>query len=67
MEVFGFTLDLIGKILIAFTAIKVHHRVMKEHRIDKQVFKEMKLEQIVGIIGIVLIIAGYLLQLPNKL
>lgn len=67
MELLGFTLDVIGKIMVAYTAIAVHRRVWKEHKIDKAVFAVMKNEQIIGIIGIVLIIIGFLLQVPSKL
>ncbi len=66
MEIIGFTFDVLGKIMIAFTAIMVHHRFTKEHKIDEKVFSEMKREKIIGILGIVFIILGYLLQLPDK-
>jgi len=65
--IIGFTLDLIGKLLVSFTAIAVHHRFLNEHKIDRRVFASMKLEQKIGIIGIILIIAGYFLQLPGKI
>lgn len=67
LELLGFTLDVIGKIMVAYTAIAVHRRVWQEHKIDKVVFAVMKNEQIIGIIGIVLIVIGYFLQLPAKL
>lgn len=67
LEFLGFTLDVIGKIMVAYTAIAVHRRVWKEHKIDKTVFTAMRKEQVIGIIGIVLIVIGYLLQLPAKL
>lgn len=63
----GYTLDVIGKILIAFTAIAVHQRVAHEQKIDKQVFKAMRRERKVAIWAIFLIAGGYLLQLPEKL
>lgn len=63
----GFTLDVIGKIMVAYTAIAVHRRVWKEHKIDKAVFAAMRNEQIIGIIGIVLIVIGYILQISTKL
>lgn len=63
----GFTLDVIGKVLIAYTAIMVHYRFWQEHKIDEKVFATMKREQLIGIIGIALIIVGYLLQIPSKL
>lgn len=58
----GKTLDVLGKILIAYTAIMVHHRFRKEHKIDEFVFSEMRKEQVLGVVGIVLIIVGYLLE-----
>ncbi|MAG28870.1 hypothetical protein CL632_01855 [bacterium] len=61
----GFTLTFLGKLLIAFTAIMVHHRVVHEHRIDKAVFKSMKREQKFGILGVIFLVTGYLLEFPN--
>ena len=62
----GFTIDVVGKVLIAYTAIRVHHRFWQEHKIDKAVFAEMHHEQKLGFVGIGLIIIGYLLQVPGK-
>lgn len=67
LEFIGFTLDVIGKILVAYTAIAVHHRFWKEHKVDEFVFKAMKREQVIGIAGIILIVVGFLLQIPSKL
>jgi rRNA processing protein Gar1 len=67
IEFLGFTLDVIGKVMIAYAAIKVHYRFWKERRVDEFVFKEMKREQIIGIAGIILIIIGFFLQIPSKL
>jgi hypothetical protein len=61
----GFTLTFLGKVLVAFTAIMVHHRVVHEHKIDRAVFKTMKREQKVGILGVLFLVAGYLLEVPN--
>ncbi|GIW66505.1 MAG: hypothetical protein KatS3mg095_0403 [Candidatus Parcubacteria bacterium] len=67
LEFLGFTLDVIGKLMVAYTTIAVHYRVWKEHKIDREVFEAMRREQIIGIIGIILIIVGYLLQIPSKI
>jgi len=67
VEFIGSTLDVIGKIMVAFTAIMVHHRFRREHKIDEKVFRAMRREQVIGIGGITLIILGYLLQAPLKL
>jgi hypothetical protein len=62
MEFTGQTLQVIGEVMIGLTAIMVHRRFWKEHKIDAAVYREMKREQTVGIIGIIMLIAGYLLQ-----
>ena len=67
MELLGSTLDMIGKVMISYTVIRVHYRFWKEHRVDEEVFSEMRKERRVGILGIVLIIIGYLLEVPSKL
>ncbi|MCH8244367.1 hypothetical protein IIB97_00565 [Patescibacteria group bacterium] len=67
IEFIGFTLDVLGKVMVAFTAIMVHYRFRKEHKIDERVFRSMRREQLLGIIGILLIILGFLLQVPFKL
>lgn len=67
LEFIGFTLDVIGKVLVAYTAIAVHHRVWKEHTINKAVFAIMRNEQILGVIGIIFIILGFILQIPSKI
>jgi hypothetical protein len=64
MELAGFILDAAGKIMVSYTVIRVHFRVWKEHQIDEKVFTAMKREQLVGIIGIALIIIGSAMQLP---
>jgi hypothetical protein len=55
-EIISSTVDLVGKVMISYTAIAVHTRFRKEHKIDDQVFKEMKREQYIGIAGIALIV-----------
>ena len=57
------TADLLGKIFIAVTALRVHYRVRKEHKIDKNVFKAMRREQNLGIVGIILILIAYIIHL----
>jgi len=63
LEFWAATFDFVGIILIAVIALLVHRRVKKEQKIDKKVLKEMKLEQCIGIVAIILIIMGYVLQL----
>ena len=65
--IIGFTLQTLGEILVAFTALAVHHRVWKEHKIDKKVFKSMKREQVLGFLAILFLVMGFFLQLQGKI
>ena len=67
LDFIGMTFQVMGEVMIAFTALRVHWRVRKEHRIDEQVFKSMRREHVVGVSGIVFVVFGYLLQLPGVL
>ncbi|MEA1929921.1 MAG: hypothetical protein U9M92_03550 [Patescibacteria group bacterium] len=58
----GISLDALGTVLIAYTALTVHARVRKEHHIDKRVEVAMRREWRRGMTGVLLIIIGYLLQ-----
>lgn len=59
------TIDFMGKVLLGVTALLVHNRVKKERKIGKQVLKEMRYEQLVGILAILLITVGYILGLKG--
>jgi hypothetical protein len=63
MEKLILTIDVVGKLLIGWAALRVHHRVLNEHKIDIQVFLAMKREQWLGISGMVCIVAAYILHL----
>ena len=67
IELVGFSLDTAGKLLIAASVFLVHKRVMKEQKINEIVLAEMKKERNLALLGIVLIAAGYFLQLPAKI
>ena len=62
-EILALTLDFIGKVLIAVMALLVHKRIRSEKKIDLQVIKEMKLEQAIGVLAIVLIVISYIMNL----
>lgn len=63
METIISTLDAVGTLFIAWAALSVHHKVLNDHKIDAAVYRKMKAEQLLGIIGIIFIIAGYILNL----
>lgn len=67
IELLGISLDVIGKVMIAYMAVAVHYRFRKEHKVDEAVFKMMKREQFIGLLGVAFIIAGYIFQLISRI
>ena len=56
------TLDSLGTILIGIAALSVHRRVLRDEKISRKVVSAMRLEQAIGVAGICMIIASYLLK-----
>lgn len=56
-------LETVGTLLIGYAALRAHHRVLREHRIDRRVVRAMKLEQKFGILGMLLIAIGFVLEI----
>ncbi|MFQ5452504.1 MAG: hypothetical protein ACE5DQ_02990 [Candidatus Paceibacterota bacterium] len=67
LELLGFTLDIIGKVMVSYTVLMVHYRVWKDHKVDEEVFKQMGSERIIGFVGIALMIAGYAVHILSRL
>ena len=61
--IIGATFDVIGKILIGITVLIVHGHVIKDRKITREVIKEMKYEQLLGLLGIIFIIIGYFIHI----
>ena len=61
-SIFALTVEVIGTLMIAFAALRVHHRVLNEHKIDKQVFAAMKRERKIGITGVFFVVVGYIVE-----
>ena len=57
------TLEAVGTLLIAWAALRVHHRVLNEHDISKKVVRIMRIEQWLGILGMVFVFIGYVLDI----
>jgi hypothetical protein len=50
-------------VLLGITVMLVHWKIVKEHKIDRKVLKEMRREWNIAFLAIILIIIGYLLEL----
>jgi hypothetical protein len=59
----GLTLGTIGKILVAIGILKVHHIMAVEQQIDAKVIRSFAFEKAVTFVGVMLIIAGYLMEI----
>ena len=57
------TLDFIGTILIGIMALLVHKKAIMEKHIDKKVIKEMKIEQSIGFLAIILLSISFVLKI----
>ena len=66
VEFIGDLIEISGKLLVAWTAIMVHHRFRHEHRIDEAVFRAMNRESRLGMIGIILIIVGFIIRSTGR-
>jgi len=66
MELLGLSLEALGVILLAVLILRVHWRMLKEHKVnDPDVWREMRLEQKVGIFSIVITTTGFILQMAS--
>lgn len=59
LEFIGDLIEILGKLLVAWAAIMVHHRFKHEHKVDDAVFKVMQWETRLGGLGIAMIIVGF--------
>ncbi len=58
----GLTLGIVGKVILGLTVVSVHWKIVKEHKIDGAVLKEMRKERNFAIAGIVFMVLGYILE-----
>lgn len=59
----GLTISVIGKLLLAAGVLIAHTELAHEKQVDSLVLKGFKIERVLTIIGIILILAGYLMEL----
>jgi len=66
LEFIGDIFDVLGKIMIAMTALAVHDTVMKKHALDDEVDKTIRKEHIYAFAGIALLVTGFALRQIGK-
>lgn len=56
------TLGTLGKVILGLAVLRVHILILREHKIDALVLSSMKHEQVVTLLGLFLIVVGYVLE-----
>ena len=59
----GLTLGTLGKIVLGVAVLRVHWLILREHKIDGVVLASMRHEQWITVVGILLIVIGYILEM----
>ncbi|MCK5123491.1 MAG: hypothetical protein KAQ87_05105 [Candidatus Pacebacteria bacterium] len=67
VEIIGFILTTTGEILLGAMVLIIHWHILKEHKIDADVLKQMRQEQFLGAFAIVSIVVGFLMQVSFKI
>ena len=67
IEIIGFILTTTGEILLGAMVLIIHWHILKEHKIDADVLKQMKQEQFLGAFAILSIVTGFFLQVFHKI
>ena len=66
-DAIGFILTTTGEVLLGAMVLIIHWHILKEHRIDADVLRQMKQEQFLGILAIMSIVTGFILQVSSKI
>jgi len=59
----GLTVGTFGKILLGVAVLRVHLGILHEHHIDNVVLRSIKREQVLTLVGLLLIVMGYLFEM----
>lgn len=59
----GITLGTVGKLVLGIAVLRVHIRMFQEHKIDGIVLQAIKREHYFTILGLGLIVLGYILEI----
>ena len=59
----GLTISMIGKVMLAAGVLIAHAEIAHEMRIDRRVLQSFRVEKVLTIMGLLLIVFGYLLEI----
>lgn len=63
LEALAVSFNFFGKILIIIMALLIHKAMQKQGKINIYVIKELKLEQFIGALSILLLTAAYVIEI----
>lgn len=58
----GLTVGTVGKLILGIAVLRVHAGILREHHIDDIVLHAIKRERYVTLVGLLLIVIGYVLE-----
>lgn len=56
-------LELLGEILVVISVVRVHSKVLEDHKIDQEVLESIKGEKRYAIVGLVFIIIAFAIRI----
>jgi hypothetical protein len=59
----GLTIGVVGKVLVVAGVLVAHSGILHEHRIDNLVLRRFRLEHTITVLGLLLIIVGYFMEI----
>jgi hypothetical protein len=59
----GLTISMVGKVMVASGVLIAHSELAHERRVDKLVLKSFRIERALTLLGLFLIVGGYLLEI----
>jgi uncharacterized membrane protein len=62
MDLIPLLFETIGTLMIAFAALRVHYRVLTEKTLDKVVFRSIRKEFVIGIVGSIFVLTSFILE-----
>lgn len=60
------TLKVVGDVLIVIAVLGAHQHIIKERQIDRDVLIALKRERLYALVGIVLIVTGYVVEIASR-
>ena len=63
LALIGLAMGTFGEILVVLAVLHMHHSLIVEHKVDKVVILSYQQERIITVIGLLLIIIGFILEM----